>query len=1158
MIPNFVQGNDFRLIVNITSLHVEEGEQVATNFDITNCTDIHVYLTKLNNAAHCENKYEISYTLDDEHNNMIILDINEVYPVGSYGLEIIGISEIGEHWRFKARQGELFNIVDATSSANYTDNNSLIIDRYINLDAEIGVIGTNTGTSLIIEACLERVDERLEEFVSDMSDYALKNETYTKNEVNNLIETIELTTGPQGETGDKGDKGDTGDKGDKGDTGETGAKGDTGVQGPKGDTGETGAKGDTGVQGPKGDTGAAFTYSMFTQEQLEALRGPQGPTGPAGSGGSGSSGFIQVTNPDTSETKVGLVNSLSQYYDTNIGKGAVIEGDGNEKNGTTYNIVASGEYSHAEGLRTSASGDWSHTEGYNTKASGNFSHAEGNATTASGNYGSHAEGDSTTASGRGSHAEGFKTTASGEYSHAEGNNTKAISNHSHTEGNNTKASGLRSHAEGDSTTASGTYSHAEGYSTSASGWASHAEGNTTTASGASSHAEGFYTITNNQSEHASGQYNVSNKASTTFGDSGNTLFSVGNGSDSTRHNAFEIRQNGDIYISSGGTNTSPMIKLQDNLGGGGSGSLEQVQVDWEEDDSTNVKYINNKPFYSEPLDEDILSGATNTSESYYYYYHTNKIDEDFLTHTYDAEITISDTSMSFDKIVTKEPLVLDAENYNTQNNGSIIYYWFNSNAPVYLYKNNELIDETTIQSSSIYISYDGGWVRLGNNQNIIGVSYNGSTISAPIASFKLICHKQLYHKLDYHYIDETKINYENLKNKPFYSTDNTTDVIYNNTYAYAGSTNQFNYTEKLKAGDWYTFIWGNYYESVKCISKEWGTTTYPTTSLTLNVVDSNEYINAYGGILKRWAVFEVDATNGVYVLVLNGQHTDSGNLHSYINGNVKLVKGRIIDNKLTDYQNGSVIVEGEGAYSIKSVTYDRSTSENEHINNENISLGKYSVCLGACNRATNYFSTVSGGQENEASGYYSTVMGGQENEASGYYSTVMGGDNNISQNDNEVSGGSYNDSKTGSNKSEQTLFTIGNGKYSSGTRFRHNAIEIRVNGDLYIPNTSLIGTEYDDNGTTKTYNESTVPMINVQNALLNNNVDLTNYYTKTEVNTLLENAAVGDVDLTSYAKTADIASTYANKAEVPVIWTGTQSEYDAITTKSETTIYIIK
>lgn len=70
--------------------------------------------------------------------------------------------------------------------------------------------------------------------------------------------------------------------------------------------------------------------------------------------------------------------------------------------------------------------------------------------------------------------------------------------------------------------------------------------------------------------------------------------------------------------------------------------------------------------------------------------------------------------------------------------------------------------------------------------------------------------------------------------------------------------------------------------------------------------------------------------------------------------------------------------------------------------------------------------------------------------------------------------------------------------------------------------------------------------------------NLTDYYNKSEVNTLLENAAVGDVDLTSYAKTADIASTYATKAEVPQIWTGTQEEYDLITNKSETTIYIIK
>ena len=78
---------------------------------------------------------------------------------------------------------------------------------------------------------------------------------------------------------------------------------------------------------------------------------------------------------------------------------------------------------------------------------------------------------------------------------------------------------------------------------------------------------GDYNQPKNNYEYAFGKYNNSVSASTTFGDSGNTLFSVGNGTaDNARHNAFEIRQNGDIYISKDGQD----IKLQDQLGGGGS------------------------------------------------------------------------------------------------------------------------------------------------------------------------------------------------------------------------------------------------------------------------------------------------------------------------------------------------------------------------------------------------------------------------------------------------------------------------------------------------------------------------------------------------------------------------------------------------------------
>lgn len=157
----------------------------------------------------------------------------------------------------------------------------------------------------------------------------------------------------------------------------------------------------------------------------------------------------------------------------------------------------------------------------------------------SGAYFTYAEGYETKATGaHGAHAEGYSTTASGQYG-------------AHAEGWRTEARGSRSHAEGEASKAFGNSSHAEGYGASAMAYASH--------------SEGWYTIANNMAEHASGQYNNSVSASTTFGDSGNTLFSVGNGTDNNaRHNAFEIRQNGDIYISKDGQD----VKLQDQLGGG--------------------------------------------------------------------------------------------------------------------------------------------------------------------------------------------------------------------------------------------------------------------------------------------------------------------------------------------------------------------------------------------------------------------------------------------------------------------------------------------------------------------------------------------------------------------------------------------------------------
>ena len=140
--------------------------------------------------------------------------------------------------------------------------------------------------------------------------------------------------------------------------------------------------------------------------------------------------------------------------------------------------------------------------------------------------------------------------------------TDNIGQYSVIEGNNCVASGTSSHAEGDGTTASGDFSHAEGNETTASGEGSHAEGYNTIASGDYSHAEGYQTKATNRVEHASGQFNKSSRGSDTFGTNVNTLFSVGNGASNIEtHNAFEIKQNGDMYIS----RYDDTIKLQDYI-----------------------------------------------------------------------------------------------------------------------------------------------------------------------------------------------------------------------------------------------------------------------------------------------------------------------------------------------------------------------------------------------------------------------------------------------------------------------------------------------------------------------------------------------------------------------------------------------------------------
>lgn len=242
------------------------------------------------------------------------------------------------------------------------------------------------------------------------------------------------------------------------------------------------------------------------------------------------------------------------------GSGAEIFNDYKERTFATDGTVnqgnvASGEFSHAEGTKTTAVGYASHAEGEATKANYEASHAEGLNTEASG-AAAHAEGSGTTASETASHAEGTGTKASGSYgAHAEGCVTTASGAASHAEGTTTTASGYSAHAEGQNVTASGESAHAEGHSTNASGNNSHAEGYGATASGENSHAEGFFTNASGNNSHAggystkandyqfvTGKYNTDKTGCTDTSDQStdNSIFIIGYGTATTKANAFRV------------------------------------------------------------------------------------------------------------------------------------------------------------------------------------------------------------------------------------------------------------------------------------------------------------------------------------------------------------------------------------------------------------------------------------------------------------------------------------------------------------------------------------------------------------------------------------------------------------------------------------------
>lgn len=204
---------------------------------------------------------------------------------------------------------------------------------------------------------------------------------------------------------------------------------------------------------------------------------------------------------------------------------------------------------HVEGENGVAGGAFSHVEGSGCAALNNTAHCEG-----CGYYGAIVtDWKKRTAKDNDYLKDLWKKTLFGktDTSRYTYKFSAAIGFASHVEGMGNIAPRASVTLEGLDTGATASYvngaNHAEGAGNLAGAAASHAEGirNEIGHNAYASHAEGIKNTTQNRAEHASGQYNKSSKATDTFGDAGNTLFSIGCGtSDADRKNAFEVMQDG--------------------------------------------------------------------------------------------------------------------------------------------------------------------------------------------------------------------------------------------------------------------------------------------------------------------------------------------------------------------------------------------------------------------------------------------------------------------------------------------------------------------------------------------------------------------------------------------------------------------------------------
>lgn len=216
-------------------------------------------------------------------------------------------------------------VVDSQGNLSWAPSNSEMLPvESANIRGPVGP----TGESGVYVGDTEPTDEEIRVWINPAGEAS--EALATKQYVDGLIETIELTPGPQGPIGETGPQGIQGPIGETGPQGEQGPQGEIGPQGPIGLTGPQGPIGETGPQGPQG---------------IQGEQGPQGIQGPIGPQGEPGQNYI-LTEADKSEI-AGMVVVDTSTFATMAqveAKGYQTEAEVNTLINTALGVIENGTY----------------------------------------------------------------------------------------------------------------------------------------------------------------------------------------------------------------------------------------------------------------------------------------------------------------------------------------------------------------------------------------------------------------------------------------------------------------------------------------------------------------------------------------------------------------------------------------------------------------------------------------------------------------------------------------------------------------------------------------------------------------------------------------------------------------------------------------------